>query len=125
MARGTLVSGRTTDRRQKGDLRIANKMKEFRAVFGFPRSTVATVTGIHLTSITRIELGQRMFSAHSLSHIITGLRETVKIMSPGKLRTFDKWAMELLEVVAVVEEEERLRRKASGERSFTTPEGRR
>lgn len=99
-----------------GDMRIAKKLMEFRATFGFPRSTVAGATGISLTSITRIELGQRGLSAHSLSHLVTGLRDLVRMLFPNRIRTFEKWAFEFLAIVATVEEEQRIARRLEKEK---------
>lgn len=99
-----------------GDMRIAKKLMEFRANFGFPRSTVAGATGISLTSITRIELGQRGLSAHSLSHLVTGLRDLVRMLFPNRIRTFEKWAFEFLKIVATVEEEQRIARRMEKEK---------
>lgn len=123
MARGLI--NKTERRDSKGDLRIGAKLKEARALFGFPRSTVAEVTGVDITSITRLENGQRMFSAHSLTHILLGLRETVRLFAPTKVRLYDKWMIEMLEVVREVEEEERLRRRKNGQRPLTSQRGRR
>lgn len=109
MARGAMRgSGR-----DPGDLRIGKKLMEFRGEFGFPRSTIAQASGINYTSITRIELGQRGLSAHSLSHLITGLRELVRMMFPNRQRTFEKWAFEFIAIVATVEEEQRIARRAA------------
>lgn len=109
MARG--ASNKNPD---PGDMRIAKKMLEFRSEYGFPRSTIAQAAGVSLTSITRIELGQRGLSAHSLSHIITGLRALVRMMFPNRLRAYEKWAFEFIEIVAIVEEEQRIARRSEG-----------
>ena len=103
-----------------GDMRIAKKLMEVRAIFGFPRSTVAGATGISLTSITRIELGQRGLSAHSLSHLVTGLRDLVRMLFPNRLRTFEKWTFEFIKVVATVEEEQRIARRLEKEKKDAT-----
>ena len=103
-----------------GDMRIAKKLMEVRTIFGFPRSTVAGATGISLTSITRIELGQRGLSAHSLSHLVTGLRDLVRMLFPNRLRTFEKWTFEFIKVVATVEEEQRIARRLEKEKKDAT-----
>lgn len=112
IARGAFRRPSTAGGENKpGDMRISRKLIEFRQQFAFPRSTVAKLAGVSLTSITRIELGQRMFSAHSLSGLIIGLREGVRMLFPRRVREYDKWAFEMLEVVHTVEEEQRLERR--------------
>lgn len=111
--------------RRNGDMRIGEHLMKFRQELGYPRTTVARATGVSVTTITRLELGQRMFSAHSLSGMIVGLRELVELMQPAKKRWYDGWAMELLKIVHTVEEEERIDRRARGQRALTTENGRR
>jgi transcriptional regulator with XRE-family HTH domain len=111
MARGALSGSGVNP----GDIRIAKKLLEFRGEYGFPRSTIAQATGVSITSITRIELGQRGLSTHSLSHLVTGLRGLVRMMFPNRIRSFEKWAFEFLEIVATVEEEQRIARKRAAQ----------
>lgn len=106
-----------------GDMRIGKKLIEFRTQFGFPRSTVAEVAGVSVTSITRMELGQRMFSAHSLSGVLVGLRKLIRLVNPKQMRAYEKWAFELLEIVHTVEEEQRIQRRIEGKKSYTTEDG--
>lgn len=97
------------DNHRKGDMRIGAALVSMRVSYGLPRSTIASVTGVSLTTITRLELGVRSFSAHSLSRLITGLRKAVNLLHPGRKAEFDKWALEFLALVAEVEEEDRVR----------------
>ena len=62
-----------------------------------------------MTTITRLELGVRMFSAHSLSRLVTGLRNGIHMLFPGRKHEFDRWIIDFMYLVSEVEEEFRLK----------------
>lgn len=99
---------------ETGDLRLGVKLMEFRTTFGVPRETLASLSGVSVTTITRIELGQRMVTTYSLTHLIKGARQFVKMIAPRRVRTFEKWALEMVFIVADITEAQRLERIQNG-----------
>ena len=98
------------DRTRKGDMRIGAALVSMRVSYGLPRSTIASLTGVSMTSITRLELGVRSFSAHSLSRLLVGLRNGIHMLFPGRKAEFDRWIIDFLYLVSEVEEEDRLQK---------------
>lgn len=99
-----------TDQNRKGDMRIGAALVSMRVSYGLPRSTIASLSGISMTTITRIELGIRNMSADALTNILTGVREGVKLLHPGRRTEYDRWMIEFIGMVAKVEQENRLER---------------
>lgn len=94
-----------------GDPRVAVKVAQFRNNFRIPRRVWGEVSGVSQTSLYRVEKGQRDFSIHSLPNAILGGRKLVKQLHPYRVREYDAWARELVEIVAVVESEKAAHKK--------------
>lgn len=99
-----------TDKNRNGDMRVGAALVSMRVSYGLPRSTIASLSGISMTTITRIELGIRSMSADALTNILTGVRGGIKLLHPGRRAEYDRWMIDFIGMVASVEQEERLGR---------------
>ena len=82
---------------------IGAKIREFRTMFGVPRSILQDVSGLNYTSLYRIERGERGMSAATIAKIVVAMYTIMRRINVNRRLEFVAYLMDLMELVARAE----------------------